>query len=70
MIVEIKVRPSSRKRGVEMRGAHPVFYLEAHISLFLVLFGLIFSFLIGCLSGFLPAKQASELEPVDALRYE
>ncbi len=46
------------------------FRLEAHISVWLVLFGLSFSFIIGCLSGFLPAKQAAKLEPVDALRYE
>lgn len=47
-----------------------MFYLEAHISLWLILFGLSFSFVVGCLSGFLPAKQAAKLEPVDALRYE
>lgn len=47
-----------------------VFYLEAHVSLWLVLFGLSFSFIVGCLSGFLPAKQAAKLEPVEALRYE
>ena len=50
--------------------AHPMFYLEAHISIWLILFGLAFSFIIGCLSGFLPAKQAAKMEPVDALRYE
>ncbi len=47
-----------------------MFYLEAHISIWLVLFGLTFSFVIGCLSGLLPAKQAAKLEPVEALRYE
>ncbi len=49
---------------------HPIFYLEAHISLWLILFGLAFSFIIGCLSGFFPAKQAAKLNPVDALMYE
>jgi len=44
--------------------------LEAHISIWLIFFGLAFSFVIGCLSGYLPAKQAAKLEPVDALRYE
>ncbi len=50
--------------------AHPVFYLEAHISPWLVFFGMAFSFLVGCVSGFLPARRASRLEPVEALRYE
>ena len=44
--------------------------LEAHISVWLILFGLGFSFAVGCLSGYFPAKQAAKLEPVDALRYE
>ncbi len=47
-----------------------VFQLEAYMSIWLVLFGLLFSFFIGCMSGFLPARQAAKLEPVDALRYE
>ncbi len=50
--------------------AHPVFYLEAHVSVWLVLFGMGFSFLVGCISGFFPARQASKLQPVDALRQE
>ena len=49
---------------------HPIFYLEAAISPFLVIFGFLFSFLIGCLSGFFPAQKAAKLNPVDALRYE
>ncbi len=37
----------------------------------LIMFGaLTFSFIIGTLSGILPALQASKLKPVDALRYE
>jgi putative ABC transport system permease protein len=37
---------------------------------FKVIFGaLIFSILIGMMSGFLPSKQAARLKPVDALRY-
>jgi len=31
---------------------------------------LVFAFLVGALSGLLPAYQASKLKPVDALRYE
>ncbi len=53
-----------------LSGADTMFYLEAYISIWLVLFGLAFSFLVGCFSGFFPAKQAAKMEPVDALRYE
>ena len=35
-----------------------------------LLFGLLFAFFIGVISGILPAIQASKLKPVDALRYE
>ncbi len=49
---------------------HPLFYIEASVSPFIILFGLGFSFLVGCIAGFLPARQASKLKPVDALRYE
>ena len=46
------------------------FYVKASMSPFLILFGLVFSFLIGCIAGYLPARNASKLKPVDALRYE
>ena len=49
---------------------HPVFALRASASPWLIIFGLSFSFLVGCISGFLPARSASKLKPVDALRYE
>ena len=49
---------------------HPVFYLKASMSPWLILFGLTFSFLIGCIAGYFPARGASKLKPVDALRYE
>lgn len=45
-------------------------YLKASMSPWLIIFGLAFSFLIGCISGYLPARSASKLKPVDALRYE
>ena len=46
------------------------FYLKASMSPLLILFGLTFSFLIGCIAGYLPSRSASKLKPVDALRYE
>lgn len=42
--------------------------LKAYISIPLIVSALVFSFLIGALSGFFPARQASKLQPVDALR--
>ncbi len=36
----------------------------------LMLFGLLFSFIIGIISGVLPAYRASQLNPVEALRHE
>jgi len=47
---------------------HPMFYFRAGVTPGLVAFGLIFSFIVGCLSGFFPAKRAASLRPVEALR--
>jgi len=44
--------------------------LKAHVSVGLVVGALAFSFIVGCVSGVLPARQAASLKPVDALRYE
>ncbi|HHE76831.1 MAG TPA: ABC transporter permease [Candidatus Parcubacteria bacterium] len=49
---------------------HPLLYLKAAITPQLILFGLAFSFLVGCASGYLPARNAAKLNPVEALRYE
>ncbi|MBI2054390.1 MAG: ABC transporter permease [Candidatus Staskawiczbacteria bacterium] len=49
---------------------HPIFYLKADVGIGLILFSISFSFLIGCASGYFPAKAAAKLNPVDALRYE
>jgi putative ABC transport system permease protein len=46
---------------------HPMFYLKADLSPGLILFGIAFSFGIGCISGYFPARTAAKLKPVDAL---
>ena len=43
-------------------------YLRIEVEWWLVLFGILFAFIVGMLSGYLPAKQASKLVPVEALR--
>ena len=44
--------------------------LKAYFPWYLILGALLFSFIVGCLSGIMPARRASKLNPVDALRYE
>jgi len=44
--------------------------LRATFSMPLILGALVFSFVIGSISGFLPARKAAKLRPVEALRYE
>jgi len=44
--------------------------LRASLNPLIIVGALIFSFVIGSLSGMLPAKQAASLKPVDALRWE
>ena len=44
--------------------------LQVYFSPLLIIGALAFSFIVGCLSGTLPAIQASRMKPVDALRYE
>ncbi|MFW9881521.1 MAG: ABC transporter permease [Candidatus Thorarchaeota archaeon] len=46
------------------------YYLKAHFPWYLILGALAFSFLVGSLSGVMPARQAAKMKPVDALRYE
>ncbi len=56
---------------VEMVGKEMgVGLLHAWISWELALFALLFSFGIGVLAGFLPARSAAKMNPVDALRHE
>ena len=44
--------------------------LKVTINLNVILFGLAFAVGLGIISGIMPARQASKLKPVDALRYE
>ncbi len=56
-------------KAIELYGqVHPLFYFSASVTPNLIIFGLVFSFLVGCLSGLLPARRASRLKPVEALR--
>ena len=56
-------------KSIEIYGQlHPMFYISASITPGLIVFGLIFSLLVGCLSGFFPARRAAKMKPVDALR--
>ncbi len=45
-------------------------YLKAHFPWYLILGALTFSFVVGSVSGVMPARQAAKMKPVDALRYE
>jgi putative ABC transport system permease protein len=47
---------------------HPLFYFTASFSPWIIIFGLGFSFGVGCLAGILPAQRAAKLRPIDALR--
>jgi len=44
--------------------------LQPNFSLALVIGCLLFAFLVGAISGVLPAKRAAKMNPVDSLRYE
>lgn len=41
-----------------------------YITIELIAFAIVFSIVIGAVSGYLPARRASKMEPVEALRYE
>ena len=44
--------------------------IKAYFPVYLIIGALVFSFVVGTLSGILPARKASKLKPVDVLRYE
>jgi len=56
-------------KGVEVIAALAGYsMLKASFNPFLIIGALAFSFIIGSISGLIPAKQAAELKPVEALR--
>jgi putative ABC transport system permease protein len=59
-------------KGIEqiMVAALGVEYLKAYFPAYLIIGALAFSFLVGSVSGVLPAYRASKLKPADALRWE
>jgi putative ABC transport system permease protein len=44
--------------------------LRAYFPAYLIVGALLFAFIIGTLSGVLPAREAAKMKPVDSLRYE
>jgi len=48
--------------------ASPMFYFTASTTPGIIMFGLGFSFFVGCIAGLLPARQAAKMKPVEALR--
>ncbi|VVC02120.1 MacB-like periplasmic core domain protein [uncultured archaeon] len=46
------------------------FGIPLAVNPLLILFGILFAVVIGLVSGFVPAKNAADLAPVDALRYD
>ncbi len=58
------------KGGGLIAAAAGIAMLKPAFPLWLIIGCLLFAFLVGAFSGLLPARQASKLKPVDALRYE
>jgi putative ABC transport system permease protein len=61
----------SLAKGAEIAAVQSGFkQLEAYMGMDLIVGVLLFAFLLGILSGVLPARQAANLKPAEALRYE
>ncbi len=58
------------KFGEFIASSYGLLMLRPAFPLWLIIGCLLFAFLVGIVSGFLPSLQASKLKPVDALRYE
>lgn len=58
------------KLGGAIAASYGLALLKPAFPIWLTGSALVFSFVVGAVSGLLPAKRASELKPVDALRYE
>jgi len=56
--------------GLILSFAANYFGVPSKVDLPLVSYAITFSFIVGAISGFLPAKRAAGMEPVEALRYE
>jgi len=56
--------------GMGVAYAATVFGLPSVVGLPLIIFGVAFAVVIGLLSGFVPARNAADMTPVDALRYD
>ena len=64
----ILIAVSIPKLGLSISGkGDPI---TTSISLGLIIFTLVFSMVLGMLSGIIPAYRASKLKPIDALRAE
>ena len=56
-------------KGIDIYSSlNPSFYFTATIAPWMIIFALLFSFSVGCLAGFFPARQAAKMKPVEALR--
>ena len=67
VIIGISISKLVEIAALNMLGSN---LLKTSVSPVLIIGALLFSFIVGSLSGILPAIQASRLKPVDALRYE
>ena len=56
--------------GMGVAYAATAFGLPTAVDPMLILFGISFAFMIGLVTGYVPARNAAKLAPVDALRYD